>query len=225
MTAMVGQSCMNMNFLMSWILRQATTGTRKTKRQSCNHSAYQRKAAYEPSHEGRMSFRLVDLLFDVPRLTVTEHLILSAICRAASNDDYTCFPSKAWIAEKSRQSSRQVRRILPQLVEKGYTTMLTKGHGKGNTSHVQVNAAYLKALASKGATQSPIEVNEEAEPSQPKEDAQSPYIDTPELTYAEQKETTAYPKGDNAVGQKETPETPKGDNRVPYIGRIGQCNR
>ena len=80
-----------------------------------------------------MIFRLVDFIFDVPGLSVTEHVILNAICRAASDDDNTCFPSKTWIAEKSRQSPRQVHRIIPNL---GLGDASLCGLSRGGRRHV-----------------------------------------------------------------------------------------
>jgi DNA-binding MarR family transcriptional regulator len=78
-----------------------------------------------------VSYKLVDLCFDIPGLKLGEQSVLMAICRHASNKTYDCYPSREVIASLARMNVRQVARIIPALVEKG---LITRDSGKGRKS-------------------------------------------------------------------------------------------
>ena len=100
-----------------------------------------------------MSFRLVDLILDVPGLSQSEQSVMIAICRYAHNDTHDCYPSRALLAEVSRLQERQVQRIIPTLIEKGY---VSRTMGKGRTSsRYTVQVSFLKELISRGDNKTP----------------------------------------------------------------------
>ena len=85
-----------------------------------------------------MSYKLVDLCFDIPGLVGSEHLVLSAICRYADNATHECYPSREVISEASRLKVRQVGRVLSSLVAKGLITYVAGKGRKRNSYTVQV---------------------------------------------------------------------------------------
>jgi hypothetical protein len=103
-----------------------------------------------------MSFNLVDLCFDVPGLALSEHAVLAAICRFANNITHSCYPSRALIAKVSRLSPRQVQRIIPILIARGYLSRTAGGKGRAVKAHYKVDAEYLRQLC-KGDTAPPLD--------------------------------------------------------------------
>ena len=75
-----------------------------------------------------MSYKLVDLCFDIPGLKLGEQSVLMAICRHADNKTHDCYPSREAIAAIARLEVRQVARVIPSLIEKG---LISRDSGKG----------------------------------------------------------------------------------------------
>lgn len=101
-----------------------------------------------------MSYKLVDLCFDIPGLTQGEQCVLVAICRHADNTNYACFPSRELLAKVSRVQVRQVQRILPTLISKGFITY-TAGKGRApNKYTVQVD--FIRKLIDREDIKTPL---------------------------------------------------------------------
>jgi hypothetical protein len=133
-----------------------------------------------------MSFRLVDLIFDVDDLSIWEFTVLSAIARTADNKDFTCYPSVETIARYAHASLRQVQRTLPLLIKRGLITRTTQAQGRGNKSLFHVHVENIRTLRDKGAQQTPITEIEgdtdDTDTDEGKDAPQAPILGTPNMT-------------------------------------------
>jgi hypothetical protein len=162
-----------------------------------------------------MSYKLVDLCMDIPSLTSAEWSVLVALCRYASNDDHTCFPSLEVVATVAHLTLRTVQRTIPSLVERKLVTIFEKANGRGNRNKFRINATLLRELKSKDDTTTSFIEGEEEESTQIKGDTVTPIV--------EQERVTLTPsKGDIVTPQRVTPCRIKGDIDASYIGRICQ---
>lgn len=93
-----------------------------------------------------MSSPLVDLVFDVPDISIGQFSVLIALCRFASNKDYTCILSLTRVAKAAHMSVRRVQRTLPSLIELKLVAVLAKGNGRGNGHTYQINARLLRSI-------------------------------------------------------------------------------
>jgi hypothetical protein len=160
-----------------------------------------------------VSYKLVDLCMDIPSLTSAEWSVLVALCRYASNNDHTCFPSLEVVATVAHLTLRTVQRTLPSLVERNLVTVLEKANGRGNRNKFKINAALLRELKSKDDTTTPFIEGDEEESTQINGDTVTPIV--------EQERVTLTPsKGDIVTPQRVTPCRIKGDIDASYIGRI-----
>ena len=94
-----------------------------------------------------MSSRLVDLILDVPGLTMGQQSMLISICRHADSYKHNCCLSREVIAIESRMTTRQVTRIVPTLVKAGYIIFVS-GRGKASSVYT-VQADFIKSEIAK----------------------------------------------------------------------------
>jgi hypothetical protein len=100
-----------------------------------------------------VSYKLVDLCFDIPGLTQSEQSVLLAICRYADNHTHDCSPSLDALSQVSRLDKRQVSRILSTLLDKKLLTYIV---GKGRKSNIYtVQVAVIRSLVASGDTTPP----------------------------------------------------------------------
>jgi len=149
-----------------------------------------------------MSYKLVDLCFQIPGLKLGEQAVLMAICRHADNKTHDCYPSREVIARLARLDVRQVQRLIPILVEKGFINRTVGGKGRAMRSQYLVQVDYINTLRSKGDTTLLDEHGEEDEPLQGD--------NTPPLR-AEPREAFGPPLGDIDDTLRETFVHSKGD--------------
>jgi hypothetical protein len=152
---------------------------------------------------------------DIPSLTSSEWSVLVALCRYASNDDHTCFPSLEVVAKVAHLTLRTVQRTMPSLVERKLITIREKANGRGHRNKFKINATLLRELKSKDDTTTSFMDGDEEESTQTKGDTVTPFV--------EQERVTLSPlKGDIVTLQRVTPCRLKGDIDASYIGRICQ---
>ncbi|WP_211256486.1 helix-turn-helix domain-containing protein [Edaphobacter aggregans] len=121
-----------------------------------------------------------NLCFDLPGLSVSEQSVLVAICRYADNATYDCYPSRSLIATVSRLQERQVQRIIPTLIERGY---ISREVGKGrSSSRYTVQVASIKELISRGDTETPLSAGQEGDEGLDRGDIQTPLPETVDVT-------------------------------------------
>jgi hypothetical protein len=161
-----------------------------------------------------VSYKLVDLCMDIPSLTSAEWSVLVALCRYASNDDHTCFPSLEVAATVAHLTLRTVQRTIPSLVERKLLTILEKANGRGNRNKFKINATLLRELRSKDDTTSPFIEGDKEESTEIKGDIVTPIVEQGERV------TLTPSKGDIVTPQRVPPCRIKGDIDASYIGRI-----
>jgi hypothetical protein len=136
-----------------------------------------------------------------------------AICRFANNKDFTCFPSREAIAAAAGVQVRQVQRIVPALIERGF---ISRTAGKGRTpSLYTVKVAFIKELIGRGDMETPLDGDEEDDSESRRGDTVTPQVEgvgktlTPSL-------------GGYQDSSRETLTPRRGDIDDSYIGRIGK---
>ena len=86
-----------------------------------------------------MSVKYMSMVWsDMPELNGTNLLVMLALSDHA-NDDGVCWPSIKSLAKKSRISTRQAKRVVKDLVERGYVRIAEKGGGRGKTTVYVMN--------------------------------------------------------------------------------------
>lgn len=91
-----------------------------------------------------MSIRVMTLVWDRSDLTGVNLLALLAIADNA-NDEGIAWPSQDYLAVKTRQSDRNLRRILASVIEKGELTLEERGtYGRSNRYRVNLEALEAK---------------------------------------------------------------------------------
>jgi len=102
-----------------------------------------------------MSYKLVDMCFDSPSLTIWEFVVLGAVCKHADNDTHDCFPSVETIAASAHASPRQTQRAIQSLIRLGLITRTIESQGRGSKTLYKVQVEPLRALPSKVVTSKP----------------------------------------------------------------------
>jgi predicted transcriptional regulator len=173
-----------------------------------------------------MSFRLVDLMFDVPRLTTAEFAVMAAIARRANNETHRGYPSLTTVAREAHLSLRQVQRTLPGLISAGFLTRTTTGQGGGARHEFQIHREVLKAAMVISDTTSPsTDQEEEEKDSDTTSSTDTNNSDTMSHIDGEAIATLRHPDSDKSVEVLATNGYGNSDISASYIGRIGKCNR
>ncbi len=134
-----------------------------------------------------MSYKLVDLCFDIPGLSTAEKAVMMALCRHANNEDYTCFPSLEVVAEVSSLTLRSVQRILPTLADRKLVAVLSKGNGRGIKNKFQINVPLIRETIEKGDTVTPFEGDEEPASGKTNDDIVTPFDESKRVTLTTEK--------------------------------------
>ena len=129
-----------------------------------------------------MSYQLVDMCMDVPSFTSAEWSVMVALCRYASHDDHTCFPSLEAVARAAHLTLRTVQRTLPSLVERGLVVVLEKANGRGNRNKFQINAKLLRQLKTKDDTATSFIEGELGDTSEKNGDTVTPIVNQERVT-------------------------------------------
>lgn len=91
-----------------------------------------------------MSVRLMSKAFMTP-LPASQKLVLIVMCDYANDDGLSCHPSVAQVAVKSSLSDRQCKRVLKQLQDDGYLSVIGNPNGgkPGTTRHYRISIERL----------------------------------------------------------------------------------
>ena len=91
-----------------------------------------------------MSVRLMSKAFMTP-LPASQKLVLIVMCDYANDDGLSCHPSVAQVAVKASLSDRQCKRVLKQLQDDGYLSVVANPNGgkPGTTRHYKISVEKL----------------------------------------------------------------------------------
>lgn len=95
-----------------------------------------------------MSIRLMSKAF-LTTLPASQKLVLIVMCDYANDDGLSCHPSVAQVAVKASLSDRQCKRVLKQLADDGYLSVIGNANGgkPGTTRHYQIDLERLETGA------------------------------------------------------------------------------
>ena len=98
-----------------------------------------------------MSVRLMAQAFNA-ELPSNQKLVLLVLCDYANDEGLSCHPSVAQVAHKSSLSDRQCKRVLKELMEHGWVSVIGNhsGGAPGSTRHYRINVKTLYKNASTG---------------------------------------------------------------------------